>query len=88
MVVQLKAHGLEARFMDSFQLADEPLSNPTSECPGLHIPNCCPVLDGAGRYRTIGKSKRAFKYNKNIAIRPSKRLEGAMLSFLESERTD
>jgi hypothetical protein len=81
MVVQLEAHGLEACFTASFQLAHELLSNPTSECPCLHIPNCCPVLDGAGRYRTIGKSKRAFKYNKNITIRPRKRLEGEMLSL-------
>jgi hypothetical protein len=53
----------------------------------LHIPNCCPVLDGASPYRTIGKSKRAFKHNQNITTL-SKRLEGEMLPFLESKRTD
>src|SRR5271169_214355 len=60
---------------DDFRVADQPLSRPSLTAVVFHLPNCCPILDGARAPRRTGNPATNHK------DRLSRTLETEMLQF-------
>ena len=75
-------------FRKHFQLVDEPIRiRPVGAAVWTFqiAVRFWTVTAGIGR---LGGRGELFKCNKNMTVHPNKRLEGEMLSLLESERAD